>query len=372
MNSGVGAAMTVSPATRLALAVNSEHRATCVHEINPLNDGRWDVFINGHPRSSVFHSTKWLRALQTTYEYEPLVVTTSSPDAPITNGLVFCRVKSWLTGRRFVSLPFSDHCEPLVNNSSELDDLLLHMKRYVDTDKSKYIEIRPIGCQPGGQTGFGRSITYSFHRLHLRKSTEELFGNFHKDCVQRKIRRAEREKLHYEEGNSEILLRKFYDLLVVTRRRQHLPPQPLCWFRTLVAEFGDNLKIRVASKSNLPIASILTITNKRSMVYKYGCSDAQFHKFGGMALLFWNAIQEANHTGLEEFEMGRSDSGNLGLIAFKEHWGAFGSKLDYWTYPSADRLVSHIPSKAMLRQFVRVVPDLILKVTGNLFYRHIG
>ena len=290
----------------------------------------------------------------------------------LANGLVFCRVKSWLTGRRFVSLPFSDHCEPLVNNSVELCDLLLHMKQYLETDKWKYIEIRPIEHQPGGQTGLGRSIKYSFHRLHLRKSTEELFRSFHKDCVQRKIRRAEREKLHYEEGNCEILLRKFYNLLIITRRRHHLPPQPLSWFHALIAEFGDSLKIRIASRSNLPIASILTITHKQSMVYKYGCSDARFHNLGGMAFLFWNAIQEANHEGLEEFEMGRSDITNHGLIAFKEHWGAVGSELNYWRYSSADRKPSHNPSKAMLRQFVRVVPDSILKVTGKLFYRHIG
>jgi lipid II:glycine glycyltransferase (peptidoglycan interpeptide bridge formation enzyme) len=372
MNLGFGVAMTVSPATKLPLSGNSERSATGVHEINPLCDPRWEAFVEGHPQASVFHSTNWLKALQTTYGYEPLVVTTSSPGTRLTNGLIYCRVKSWLTGRRFVSLPFSDHCEPLVNNSVELDDLLLHMKRYVDTDKWKYIEIRPIACQPSGQTGLRRSITYSFHRLDLRKSTEELFRNFHKDCVQRKVRRAEREKLLYEEGNSEILLRKFYDLLVVTRRRQHLPPQPLSWFRALVAEFGDSLKIRVASKDNLPIASILTITHKQSMVYKYGCSDARFHKFGGMALLFWNAIQEANHKGLEEFEMGRSDSDNYGLIAFKEHWGAVGSELKYWRYPSTDRVTSNNSSRAMLRQFVRVAPDPILKAVGKLFYPHIG
>jgi len=364
--------MTVSPATKRALSLNSERCATSIHEINPLCDPRWEAFIDGHPQASVFHSTNWLKALQTTYGYEPLVVTTCPPGASLTNGLVFSRVRSWLTGRRFVSVPFSDHVEPLVNNSVELDDLLLHMKRYVDTDKWKYIEIRPIACQPGAQTGLERSITYSFHRLDLRKSTEELFRNFHKDCVQRKIRRSERENLLYEEGISESLLLRFYELLVVTRRRQHLPPQPLSWFRALIAEFGHSLKIRVASKDDLPIASILTITHKQSMVYKYGCSDARFHKFGGMALLFWNAIQEANHKGIEEFEMGRSDSANLGLIAFKEHWGAVGSKLDYWTYPSADRLTSHSPSKALLRRFVRVAPDPILKVTGELFYRHIG
>jgi lipid II:glycine glycyltransferase (peptidoglycan interpeptide bridge formation enzyme) len=269
-------------------------------------------------------------------------------------------------------LPFSDHCEPLVNNSGELDELLLHMKGYVDDGKWKYIEIRPTSSQPGSQTGLSRSITYSFHRLDLRQSTEELFRNFHKDCVQRKIRRAERENLRCEEGTSESLLLRFYELMVVTRRRQHLPPQPLSWFRALIAEFGDSLKIRVASKGDLPIASILTITHKQSMVYKYGCSDARFHNFGGMAFLFWNAMQEANQIGLEEFEMGRSDSGNLGLIAFKEHWGTVSSKLNYWTYPTAGRVTSHNPSRAVLQQFVRVVPDPILKLTGELFYRHIG
>ena len=343
-----------------------------VYEVNPLHDSRWEALVSSHPRSSVFHSTKWLRSLQTTYGYEPVVVTTCSPGAVLSNGLVFCQVKSWLTGRRLVSLPFSDHCEPLVNNSAELDHLLLHMNRDVDAGKWRYVEIRPIVCQPGSQTGFGRSITYSFHRLDLRKSGQELLHSFHKDCVQRKIRRAEREKLQCEEGTSESLLQKFYRLQVMTRRRQHLPPQPISWFRALVAEFGDSVKIRVASKDDLAIASILTITHKKSMVYKYGCSDARFHKFGGTALLFWNAIQEANDKGLDEFEMGRSDGANHGLIAFKEHWGAVRSELNYWTYASTHRVTSSTPSKAMMRQFVRVAPDPILKLTGRLFYRHIG
>jgi hypothetical protein len=34
--------------------------------------------------------------------------------------LVFCRVRSWLTGRRSISLPFSDHCEPLVESHEAL------------------------------------------------------------------------------------------------------------------------------------------------------------------------------------------------------------------------------------------------------------
>ena len=358
----------------VAVSISSEvsPSATYVYEINPLTDHRWDTFISGHPRSSVFHSTNWLRALQRAYGYEPVVITTCSPETALRNGLVFCRIKSWLTGKRLVSLPFSDHSEPLADNTTQIDTLLFEMKRRIDVGEWKYVEIRPTCFLPGEQTGLEKSVEYSLHRLDLRLGATQLFKNFHKNCVQRKIRRAEREKLQYEEGRSDNLLKRFYALLLATRRRQGLPPQPLSWFRALIDAFGENLKIRVASKNGLPIASILTLAHKKSIVYKYGCSDARFHRHGGMALLFWNTIQQAKDEGLEELEMGRSENTNLGLISFKEHWGAVGRSLNYWTYPYSPHMTSGAWNKAVLRYVVPACPDAFLSTVGELLYRHIG
>src|SRR3989441_5506420 len=97
---------------------------------------------------------------------------------------------------------------------------------------------------------------------------------------------------------------------------------------------GDKVKIRMASKDGRPIASVLTLSFKDVLVYKYGCSDERFHNLGGMPLLLWNAIQEGKRNGAREFDMGRSDTDNPGLIAFKEHWGATRSQLTYWRYPA--------------------------------------
>lgn len=346
--------------------------STKVYEIDPTRDPRWAALVNSDPRASVFHSPYWLQTLQVVYGYEPVVVTTCPPNERLANGLAFCRIKSWLTGRRLVSLPFSDHCEPLTGSPDELDALIMHVNQQVNKNEWKYIGIRPVSCQPSHHTDLSRVVTYYLHCLDLRPSTEQLFRTFHKSCVQRKIHRAEREKLKYEAGASEDLLRKFYRLMVMTRRRQHLPPQPLNWFRGLIAAFGNNLKIRVASKDGVAIASILTISHKRSMFYKYGCSNLAFNKLGGTALLFWKTIQEAKDRGFDEFEMGRSDVENRGLITFKEHWGASGKLIDYWTYPRTGAALLSFSKASLSRRVVSTVPDLALEKIGKFLYKHIG
>jgi len=109
------------------------------------------------------------------------------------------------------------------------------------------------------------------------------------------------------------------------------------------------------------------------VVYKYGGSIASLNKMGGMALLFWKTIQEAKDTALDELDMGRSGIDNLGLIAFKEHWGAIGTPLSYWRYPPPGPCVPRGAwQKGLAHRLVQAAPDLALEAIGTLLYRHIG
>ena len=178
----------------------------------------------------------------------------------------------------------------------------------------------------------------------------------------------------YEEGRSESLLRKFYHLFLLTRRRHQVPPQPIVWFRNLISCLGDRLKIRVVSKRDgPPVASILTLIHNRTVVYKYGCSDERFHKCGGMPYLFWQAIQDAKNNGAEEFDFGRSDLDNPGLISFKDNWGATRSQLSYYRYPAPLREAGtmYLPIRAV-KKIMSVLPDCCLTTAGRLLYRHMG
>lgn len=342
---------------------------TDVYELDPVRDPRWARFVDRHPQASVFHSPKWLGALQSAYGYQPVAVSTDGSASELTNGLVYCAVSSWLTGGRLVSLPFSDHCEPLVDRPSDLEKILLSLERQVDQGKWKHIQLRPISSVPsGGTTRLEQSSTYRFHRISLTPSLEELLRSCHKDSIQRKLRRAEREKLQYEEGTSEDLLAKFYRLLLMTRRRHGLPPQPREWFRALIASFAGDLKIRVVSKDDIAVASILTLSHKKSIVYKYGCSDPTFNNMGGTVLLLWKTIEEAKAAGMQEFDLGRSDIDNAGLITFKHHWGAIESTLSYWSYPHRDAESSN----GVAGRLFSMMPDAALQAAGKLLYKHFG
>ena len=321
----------------------------------------------------MFHSRGWLDTLRRTYAYEPIAYTTSPPGVDLADGLVFCRIASWLTGRRLVSLPFSDHVEPLIDGAEALRSLLATVTRDARGESWRYIEIRPLSNLDEHPTGFVKSNAFYSHRLDLRPPLETLLRSFHKSNVQAKIRRAEREALTYEAGRSEALLRTFYRLLLLTCRRRRLPPQPLAWFHHLIDCVGEGVMIHVARKNGRPTASILTLTFKHTLVYKYGCSDASLNNLGGIQFLFWKAIQEAKRNGLHEFDLGRSAFDTPGLVTFKDRWGATRSVINYFRYPaSATGRVSASWSTRLAKPVFAYLPDRLLIAAGEILYPHVG
>lgn len=344
---------------------------TRVYQVDPLSDTRWDGLIDRHPHASVFHTPNWLRALQTAYGYRPVVLTTTPPGIPLHDGLVFCDVNSWITGRRLVSVPFSDHCEPLLGDDSEDCESFAAMWNQLSSNKMKYLEIRPIVLQPPATTILSRDKDYLLHRLDLHPDLDTLYNRFHKSCVHRVLRRAEKEKLEIVEGNSRELLNDFYRLLTITRKRHGIPPQPLRWFHALLRAFGSDVRIRVAYKERHAAAAILTLSFRKTMVYKYGGTDPDYKNVGGTVLLFWRTIQEAKANGLDVFDMGRADPDNEGLISFKEHWGAVPRPLQYWRIPG-HRPAAPSRFNALAKRAAAAGSPTVLQAVGSLVYKHIG
>jgi hypothetical protein len=347
-----------------------------VYRVNPLSDPRWDTLAAQHPKASAFHQRSWLEALQRTYGYEPIVFTTSSPGAELKNGILFCHINSWLTGHRLVSLPFSDHCEPLCDSIEEMETLIHQSQDFVKSRRWRYLELRPMDEQFGeiaSTMGLVPAGRYFLHIIDLRRTVDEIFRGFNKDSVQRRVTRADRAGLVEKSGNSSDLLRDFYNLLVITRSRHHLPPPPYSWYQNLADCEGKSLEIRVAYQDQKPIAAILTLRFRTTTYFKYGCSDARFNKFGATPWLLWKAIAAAKSQGALAFDMGRTQDKNEGLLAFKNNWAPGNRPLNYWRGPAGSS--SEITEGWKLGLAKRVfshLPHGLLVMSGKLMYRHIG
>jgi len=344
-----------------------------VYTLDPMLDSRWDHFAASHPGASVFHQLGWLKALTSTYGYRPLVLTTTPPAEPLSDGIPFCEINSWITGSRLVSLPFADHCDALLTERGNIFHFVDWLQAESRQRRWKYVELRPPSWQMPANSPLAVSKTFWLHALSLEPPIERLFRALHKNCLQRRIRRAEREQLSYERGSSEEMLNGFYRLLMITRRRHQLLPQPIAWFRNLIASPAPGVEIRLARKNNRPIAAILTLRHGGQVVYKYGCSDEHFHSLAGMPFLFWKLIEESKAEGAEQIDFGRTDLDNQGLIEFKDRFGTRRTRLTYLRYPESARdesvVASYLPA---MRRLFSVLPDALSSTAGGLLYRHIG
>ena len=98
---------------------------------------------------------------------------------------------------RLVSVPFADHCQPLLHCDEGRDELANFLPFITEQEHCDYIEVRlldPEAVSPASH-GLARSATFAYHWLDLRPDAALLYSRFHKSCFQRKIRRAERERL---------------------------------------------------------------------------------------------------------------------------------------------------------------------------------
>ncbi len=172
--------------------------------IDPLTDRRWTDFVDNHPDASLFHCTSWLEALASPYNYVPIVLTNAASGHRLTDGIPFCGVKS-STGNRLISLPFSDHCDPLTDRQEATDAILAFLRQEISAGIWKVVELRPRRStlwrhEQSGTVQAGQR--FCLHTIDLTQACDAIEKRFHPSCVQRAIRRANREGLEYSEGSS--------------------------------------------------------------------------------------------------------------------------------------------------------------------------
>lgn len=342
--------------------------STGIHRVNPLLIPDWDERIAQFPNAGIFHSAAWARVLHDTYGYEPCYLVRGSSDRPEAV-LPLMEVSSPLTGRRGVSLPFTDAVDPLGENPADLFAAAQSLARERDW---KYLECR------GARAAFGpaaASTSFYRHVLALNPDTNALLTGCD-EAVRRALRKAERSDLAIDFSQNESAVTDFYGLLCLTRRRHGLPPQPFPFFaavqRHLLA--ANHGWVVLARRGGRPVAGAIFFHQGREALYKFGASDDSFQELRPNNLVMWSAIRHYAQKGFLALDFGRTSLDHAGLRRFKLGWGTTESPLDYVRLNTRTGEFLKVPDSAngWHNRVFHHLPTWASRAVGAVLYRHMA
>ena len=354
--------------TGAATAANSGREATGLRA--DLNGKGWLELVSRDPHALPFHHPAWAQLLAECYGFDAFGFALTEAGRLIA-GTPVVDVRSPLGRRRWISLPFTDVCPPLVRGDHRLQARLeaeLDAARQQTGVGSVELRTAPAGDRA---VAFDAGLT---HTLELDRDPEIVFSRFKPKQVRHAIRYAERSGVIVSQATrEEELSETFYALQTATRRRLGVPVQPrryfsLFWRRIVEPGLGFVLVGRIRER---PIAAAVFLAWNGSVVYKYSASDAAAWSLRPNNAVLWHAIRWACENGYSRFDFGRSDRANEGLSAFKRGWGADEASLEYATIGQMAAASLGAGRVARLgRAVIRHSPSFVCRAVGTALYRY--
>lgn len=337
--------------------------------IDPVQYPGWDKLLLTHPDSSFFHTSSWAQVLRT-YDYKPLYFV-SIHNYRLENLVPMMEVSSPLTGKRGVSLPFTDFCHPILAPGEASRGFIANVLKWGQGVKWKSIDFRSDGYKFGN---VAPRATYRVHTVALRNAEHELLRSF-RSSTRRNIQKARKTGVNAHCSRSLRALKEFYRLHVINRKVHGLPPQPFDFFYAI---FDQILRkklgtVVLATHDNRAVAGAVIFYFGREAIYKFGASDRKYLQLRPNNLVFWEAMRHCIRRGIKRYSLGRTVPQNKGLLQFKRGWTRDESSLGYYRYDLRRR--RFVSKGSMVKEGYRIfqwMPVSMLKLCGKLLYRHIA
>lgn len=341
-----------------------------IETINPLHDPTWEAFASSRPEATVFHSAAWARVLHDTYGFEPRYLAARGDDGAVLAGIPLVRV-----GRgRLVGLPFSDLCPPLLPEP-EAGARLLAAARGARGDGISSLELR--GGDGLESQGFHQGAGFLHHEVPLDGGLDAVLARIDSSTRQH-TKRARKHGVTVRRGESLADMRTFYTLMVMTRKKHGVLPQPWRFFenvyRHLVVAGAGHLLL--AEWEGRVVAGQLWLAYGGTLTEKFSASDPQYLRVRPNHLLFFSGIELGLSLGCRRLDLGRCDADAEGLRWHKRSWGAVESGVSYYYYPEVRRGATvsgaaGVPRR-LLALVVRHAPLWALQGAGSAVYRHLA
>ena len=333
-------------------------------------DERWLALAASCSGANIFHHPAWSALMAECYGYRPFVVAAPDEGDGLRAGLPMIEMRRPIARRRWVSLPFTDHCAPLYRDPESLEALTGGLARLSKGRHTPDIEVRwPLAPRPE----VWAHSQHVLHTLQLGADVDEVARRIKKKH-RRLARAAEQRGVRVVWGETRQHLDLYYQLHLRTRRRLGVPVQPrrffdLLWQRLIAPGLGFML---LAWRGDECLAGAVFLHWQQTLTYKYSALDDRARPLSPNDLLLWTAIRWGCEHGFTTFDMGRTGLENTGLRQFKGRWGAQEMPLVYSTFSAAPPSIGHGRLLSLARRVIRGSPPWVCRVAGELLYGRFG
>jgi CelD/BcsL family acetyltransferase involved in cellulose biosynthesis len=335
-------------------------------------------FLAQQASEHFYFSPAWLDLITSLYRYTPVELTTTNEQGKLSGFLPLCYMHSPLTGRRLVSLPFSDYCPLLAEDEASANRLVDLAIAEARRRRVRYLELRTGPNEVlASRSDLAVGNLYARWLVALAPDPELAWTRL-RPTARRKVKKAHSNGVQVRLAEKLTDMYEYYRLHLQTRTKKHgMPAQPLTFFLRLWDIFAPSgqLHLELAEYKDQVIAAHITALSGNTTRYLYGASDERFHDLGAGYLLTWEAIARGGKLGYQQLDLGRTAYESSGLMQFKRSWGAVEQASPYYYFPALAGLASTSESSRSYQLLTRCWRRLPLQISaplGGYLYRHLG
>jgi FemAB-related protein (PEP-CTERM system-associated) len=304
-----------------------------VQLVEDENSAQWQEFIFNHPDASAYHDYAWGQAIYLAYGHKPIYFLAFQHTCVVA-ALPIIVIKRPFLKPSFYALPFCDVGGCLAVSDEASVDLLNYVAKHLNSTNKNPIELRESGGYLHERIDDTHTITGQKVRMLLSMpgSSEALFNSF-KSKLRSQIRKAEKNGLTFELGNSSKLIDDFYQVFAHNMRALGSPVHSKLLFEKLRESYGEKLLVSIVSKDGIAIAGGIVLLGRKTASIPWASTLAEFNKLSPNMMLYWSLLKKVADSGYQTFDFGRSTFGE-GTFKFKQQWGAKPVALNWSTHPT--------------------------------------
>lgn len=339
--------------------------------VDPRTDPLWQALIEKY-QSDVFHSPAWMQVLFDTYGLEPCAcLLLDDQESPVA-GVPFCEIHD-IRGARRVSLPFSDYCDPLVQEPEHwsilTEQLLAEPMPFV---------VRCLRNEiPLADSRFMIANRAKWHGLDLHADLNTLWMHLH-SSARRAIQKGQQQGVTVEIAQDIDDLRHFFEMHLGLRKHKYrMLAQPYQFFVNIWRHFVETQRgaLMVARDRDRIIGATLFLEWRETLVYKFNASLPNALEFRPNDLIIWQAMQYAKSKGFTALDFGLSDWDQDGLVRFKRKFATEERTIFFLQHAPKSPTDYELQIRRLLPQLTGLftdesVPDNITEKAGEILYRY--